>query len=52
MDHGYLLRTLPNRLEPLIDLALDLRWTWSHTGDALWRHIDPDMWERTQMVCD
>lgn len=48
MDHGYLLRTLPNRLEPLIDLALDLRWTWSHVGDALWRHIDPDMWERTQ----
>ena len=48
MEHAYLLRTLPGKLEPLRDLALDLRWTWSHVGDALWRHIDADMWERTQ----
>ena len=40
-------RTLPQGLESLTDLALDLRWTWSHAGDRLWRTIAPDVWERT-----
>ena len=30
------------------EFALDLRWTWSHAGDALWQTIDPEIWERTQ----
>ena len=41
-------RTLPQGLEPLTDLALDLRWTWSHAGDRLWRTVAPDVWERTE----
>ena len=41
-------RTLPQALEPLTDLALDLRWTWSHAGDRLWRTVAPDVWERTE----
>jgi starch phosphorylase len=41
-------RVLPQGLEALTELALDLRWTWSHVGDALWRNIDPDLWERTR----
>ncbi len=32
----------------LVDLALDLRWTWSHEGDRLWNTIDPEFWERAQ----
>ena len=48
MLHTYLPRTLPEELEVLIELALDLRWTWSHAGDALWQTIAPDIWERTQ----
>ena len=32
---------------PLRDLALDLRWTWSHEADALWSQIDADLWRRT-----
>ena len=48
MLHAYLPRTLPEELEVLIELALDLRWTWSHAGDALWQTIAPDIWERTQ----
>ena len=32
----------------LVDLALDLRWTWSHEGDRLWNAIDPEFWGRTQ----
>jgi starch phosphorylase len=31
-----------------LEFALDLRWTWSHEGDALWRRIDPDAWELTR----
>lgn len=42
-----MLPSLPDALAPLRDLALDLRWTWSHEADALWEHIDSDLWERT-----
>jgi glycogen phosphorylase len=28
-------------------LALDLRWSWNHATDELWRQIDPDLWART-----
>jgi len=43
---------LPAELIPLVDtvmdLATDLRWTWSHAGDALWKAIDPEAWEQTE----
>lgn len=39
---------LPAGLESLAAIALDLRWTWSHWGDELWKAIDPDRWERTE----
>ena len=39
-------RAMPDALAPLFDLALDLHWTWSHAGDALWRKQGP-LWERT-----
>lgn len=38
---------LPEPLRPLARLALDLRWTWSHAGDALWRLVDEELWEQT-----
>lgn len=41
-------RALPPALERLRDLAGDLRWTWSHTADNLWRTIDPASWERSE----
>ena len=41
-------RSLPEPLLPLATLALDLRWTWSHAGDALWRALDAELWERTE----
>src|SRR5574339_550749 len=40
-------RPLPPGLERLTDLALDLRWTWSHSTDRLWKMLDPEAWERT-----
>ena len=39
---------LPRKLAVLAELALDLRWTWSHAGDTLWRMVDADVWERTR----
>ncbi len=41
-------RPLPSGLEGLWELALDLRWTWSHATDQLWQALDPKAWERTQ----
>jgi starch phosphorylase len=46
--HAFFPRDLPPGLEALADLALDLRWTWSHAGDALWHTVDPDTWERLE----
>ncbi|HEY1962356.1 MAG TPA: alpha-glucan family phosphorylase, partial [Rhizomicrobium sp.] len=41
------LPNLPEDLSELRDCALDLRWTWSHEGDALWEHADERLWRRT-----
>jgi starch phosphorylase len=27
---------------------MDLRWSWSHVSDELWRRLDPELWERTR----
>jgi glycogen phosphorylase len=42
------IRDLPAGLEALTELALDLRWTWSHEADALWEQIDAEAWNRTR----
>ncbi len=36
-----------NELADLTELAMDLRWTWNHSMDELWRRLDPALWERT-----
>jgi starch phosphorylase len=41
-------RKLPAPLSPLNELALDLRWTWSHGADELWRSLDAKVWEATR----
>jgi len=43
-----LISYLPERLQGLDELALDLRWSWSHDLDKLWRRIDPAPWARTR----
>ena len=40
--------SLPETLQSLTELALDLRWTWSHGADKLWQMLDKDTWERTE----
>jgi len=31
----------------LAELALDMRWSWNHATDQLWRELDPVLWEPT-----
>jgi len=32
----------------LAELALDMRSSWNHAGDEVWRLLDPELWELTQ----
>jgi starch phosphorylase len=41
---------LPMEIEgfdSLAELALDLRWSWNHATDNVWRQLDPTLWEFT-----
>jgi len=33
--------------DSLSELALDMRWSWNHAADEVWRHLDPALWELT-----
>jgi len=33
--------------DSLAALALDLRWSWNHATDEVWRQLDPALWEIT-----
>jgi starch phosphorylase len=32
----------------LAELALDMRWSWSHYADKIWRQLDAELWDFTQ----
>src|SRR5437016_12729716 len=41
---------LPTEIEgfdSLAELALDMRWSWNHATDNVWRQLDPELWEIT-----
>jgi len=33
--------------DTLVDLALNLRWSWSHGEEGVWEQLDPELWELT-----
>ncbi len=33
--------------DSLVELALDMSWSWSHSADELWRQLEPALWELT-----
>ena len=35
-------------VDSLAELALDVRWSWDHCTDTVWRHLDPTLWDLTQ----
>ena len=43
-----LLPTEVEGLDSLAELALDLRWSWNHGADEIWRQLDPALWELSQ----
>src|ERR1700735_3968249 len=34
--------------DSLAELALDLRWSWNHANDDVWRQLEPALWDLTQ----
>jgi starch phosphorylase len=34
-------------LESLVELALDMRWSWNHSADEVWKQLDPRLWDLT-----
>jgi glycogen phosphorylase len=42
-----LLPTDVEGFDSLAELALDMRWSWNHAADDIWRQLDPELWELT-----
>src|ERR1039458_5990973 len=41
---------MPTKIEgfdSLAELALDMRWSWNHATDEVWRRLDPALWALT-----
>ncbi len=43
-----LLPTEVEGFDSLAELALDMRWSWNHATDGVWRTLDPILWKLTQ----
>jgi starch phosphorylase len=39
---------LADGFDSLNELALDLRWSWNHGSDEVWRQLDPGLWKLTR----
>jgi starch phosphorylase len=44
----YLIPPLPEGLVGLAKIGLDLRWSWSHANDPLWKRLNPELWNLTR----
>lgn len=42
-----LLPTEVEGFDSLAELALDMRWSWNHCADEMWRQLDPALWDLT-----
>jgi starch phosphorylase len=42
-----LLPTQVDGFDSLAELALDMRWSWNHATDDVWRRLDPALWKTT-----
>jgi starch phosphorylase len=38
--------------DSLTELALDMRWSWNHAADEIWRQLDPVLWDLTHHPWD
>jgi starch phosphorylase len=49
-DRNPALAVLPTDIEGfdrLRELALDVRWSWNHAADTIWKRLDTELWELT-----
>jgi glycogen phosphorylase len=37
-----------NGMDALVELALNLHWSWNHAADDLWEGLDKELWATTQ----
>jgi len=35
-------------IDELVELALNLHWSWNHAADELWEGLDKELWDATQ----
>ncbi len=35
-------------MDDLVELALNLHWSWNHGSDEIWKSLDAELWESTQ----
>ena len=38
----------PEGMDELVELALNLHWSWNHASDELWEILDAELWQTTQ----
>ncbi len=43
-----LIHTDVEGINSLIELALDIRWSWNHGADTIWQQLDQALWELTR----
>jgi starch phosphorylase len=46
-SHSIWLKADVDGFDTLVNLALNLRWSWSHGEEELWEPLDPELWELT-----
>ncbi len=48
---GFAIHNVPcsdiDGFDALVELALNLRWSWNHATDGVWRELDPKLWAIT-----
>ena len=44
--YGYL-SSNKEGIDELVELALNLRWSWNHATDSLWQQLNAELWELT-----
>ncbi|RKX63530.1 MAG: alpha-glucan family phosphorylase, partial [Tenericutes bacterium] len=44
----YVRTSIPEELEPLKELSMNLWWCWNHQAEQLFEGIDPDIWTETE----
>ncbi|MGR8933701.1 MAG: alpha-glucan family phosphorylase [Gammaproteobacteria bacterium] len=44
----YFRADLEEKLDGLVDLALDCSFSWSHAADPIWKELDAEFWQQTR----